>query len=228
MALTKKCEYLDKPHIEPKKWGAEVFIWNDNGYCGKILKLRQAHYCSYHMHKQKDEIFCILQGKVLFILNGEKRILLQGDRVHIKPGDYHGFEGLTYSEIMEVSTTHSEDDSYRKSSSGKRSRIVVDIDGVLAEEQHQNIFTQDYAKPKLVKGAVAAIKKLRKNGAFVILHTSRTEELRQVTKNWLHYARIEYDDLVLGKPSGDVYIDDRALRFESWKKCLNWIQQKKL
>lgn len=219
--------YGEPIKIVPKEWGAEFWVWNNNGYCGKILKLRQAHYCSYHAHKNKTETFYILSGKVKFTLNGEERTLVPGDRVHIIPLEYHSFEGLQNSEIMEVSTFHADEDSYRKTVSGRRLRVVVDIDGVIAEESHSNIFTTDYSRLKTVKGTKEALLKLHRAGTFIVLHTARRPELETITKCWLAEHRIMYDDLVFGKPSGDVYIDDRALKFNGWDKCLKSILPKK-
>lgn len=213
--------------VVPKEWGAEYWIWNDNGYCGKILKLRQAHYCSYHAHKNKMETFYILSGEIRFTLNGSERILIKGDRVHINPMEYHKFEGIKDSEIMEVSTLHSDDDSYRQTVSGKRFRVVIDIDGVLAEDGHTNIYTTDYKKLKLIKGARDALNRLHNKGAFIILYTSRRQEVAADTFFWLGKNLLHFDDVVFNKPSGDVYVDDRAIRFGGWDKCLKSILPKK-
>ena len=52
-------------------------------------------------------------------VNGGKRVMLPGDKQYIAPEDKHRFTGLEDSEIMEFSTTHREDDSYRDEPSGK-------------------------------------------------------------------------------------------------------------
>jgi hypothetical protein len=38
-----------------------------------------------------------------------------------------------------------------------------------------------------------------------------------VTLNWLARYEVEYDEIHFGKPHADVYIDDNAVRFESWE-----------
>jgi hypothetical protein len=38
-----------------------------------------------------------------------------------------------------------------------------------------------------------------------------------ITLEWLAYHGIEYDEIHFGKPFADIYIDDNALRFESWE-----------
>lgn len=104
--------------IYKKVWGFEHWIVNKE-YCGKKLILFKGYRCSYHYHKIKDETFYILSGKVLMEINGEERIMLPGDKVHILPYTKHRFSGIEPSEIMEFSTHHIEEDSYRESESGR-------------------------------------------------------------------------------------------------------------
>ena len=46
-------------------------------------------------------------------VNGEEFEMRPGDAIRIKPGVRHRFTGLTNAEILEFSTQHFEDDSYR-------------------------------------------------------------------------------------------------------------------
>ena len=39
----------------------------------------------------------------------------------------------------------------------------------------------------------------------------------EMTTDWLNKYGIKYHQLVLGKPIGDVWIDDRAINFNGWK-----------
>ena len=110
-------------HKEVKKeWGKEIWIVNRD-YCGKKLILNKGFRCSMHYHKNKDETFYILNGKVLLEIGMQKNIMLPGDSILIKPGQKHRFTGLEFSEIMEFSTHHEDSDSYREELSGK-----VDLD----------------------------------------------------------------------------------------------------
>ncbi|HJN57065.1 MAG: cupin domain-containing protein [Candidatus Woesearchaeota archaeon] len=110
-------------HKEVKKeWGKEEWITNRD-YCGKKLTLNKGFRCSMHYHKNKDETFYILKGRVLMETNNEKRIMLPGDSILITPNTKHRFTGLEDSEIMEFSTHHEDSDSYRDELSGK-----VDLD----------------------------------------------------------------------------------------------------
>lgn len=110
-------------HQEVKKeWGKEIWIVNRN-YCGKKLILNKGFRCSMHYHKNKDETFYILSGKVLIETENKKQIMLPGHSILITPNTKHRFTGLEDSEIIEFSTHHDDSDSYRNELSGK-----VDLD----------------------------------------------------------------------------------------------------
>ena len=91
-------------------------------------------------------------------------------------------------------------------------RICIDIDGVLAEGDSWPY----YATCLQVKGAAASIQELLAAGHYIVLHTSRFEEDRAVTRKWLRDHQILYDQLIMDKPFADVYIDDKGLKFEDW------------
>ncbi|UPA22484.1 D-glycero-beta-D-manno-heptose-7-phosphate kinase [Candidatus Peribacteria bacterium] len=118
----------------PKVWGEEHWIVNKE-YCGKKLVLKKNMRCSIHQHKEKDEVFYVLKGKVLLELAKETFTLLPGDFVHVKRNTPHRFTGLEASEIMEFSTTHKEEDSYRIKESGH-----VDEDRFEREKKVLNSF----------------------------------------------------------------------------------------
>lgn len=102
-----------------KVWGSELWMVNSKKYCGKILTLKKGFCCSKHYHKLKDEAFFILEGSVKMEINNKTKIMLPGEVVHIPPKTIHRFIGLEDSKIIEISTQHFEDDSYRLTKSGK-------------------------------------------------------------------------------------------------------------
>jgi mannose-6-phosphate isomerase-like protein (cupin superfamily) len=108
----------DAIEIHPKAWGEEHWIVNER-YCGKKLVLRQGYRCSVHHHRLKDEVFYVLTGRVLMEVDSAPRVLLPGMKQHIRPGQKHRFTGLEASEIIEFSTHHEEEDSYRDEPSGR-------------------------------------------------------------------------------------------------------------
>jgi quercetin dioxygenase-like cupin family protein len=102
-----------------KVWGHEIWLANTELYCGKILHLKKGYRCSYHYHKKKDEVFYILTGSILLELNGEEYFMSAGSAVRVFPGDKHRFTGITDATILEISTQHFEDDSFRITKSEK-------------------------------------------------------------------------------------------------------------
>ncbi|KKL09183.1 hypothetical protein LCGC14_2568390, partial [marine sediment metagenome] len=106
-------------HKEVEKvWGKELWIVNGD-YCGKKLMLKRGYRCSIHMHKKKDEVFYLIRGKVLIMVGDKTWIMNPEDSVHVPPNTWHNFTGLTDAQIIEFSSHHDEEDSYRKDVSGK-------------------------------------------------------------------------------------------------------------
>ena len=113
-------DYSYSTNIHPKGWGYEVWVANSSKYCGKILHMKPKGVMSYHFHKIKHETFFILEGTGTMIMGEEDGHphsyfkLSPGVKIEIPPNVLHmvmaGDEGLN---IMEVSTEHFEDDSYR-------------------------------------------------------------------------------------------------------------------
>jgi len=103
---------------EDKVWGYEETIANGS-YCGKLLVIYKGGKCSEHFHIHKDEVFYMLCGRVRMYLiyqdaTHKEFIMMPGDILDVPPGLVHSFEGLDDdNKIIEVSTTHSSDDSYR-------------------------------------------------------------------------------------------------------------------
>lgn len=109
--------------ISPKVWGHEEWIINEAEYCGKKLVFKAGYRCSLHYHKIKDETWYVTYGKVLVeVIDGDKkieRIMTVGDAQQIKPGVVHRISALTNAEVIEFSTHHMEEDSYRIELAGK-------------------------------------------------------------------------------------------------------------
>ena len=102
-----------------KGWGYEIWMANNNKYCGKILHFNNAAKFSMHYHLIKDETWYINKGTFIFrwinTTNADmiEEILLPGEAIHIPIGLPHQLETKDGGEIIEISTEHFEDDSYR-------------------------------------------------------------------------------------------------------------------
>jgi capsule biosynthesis phosphatase len=105
-------------------------------------------------------------------------------------------------------------------------RICIDLDGVICQLREPQ---QSYADLEPVPGAVEKLRELKAAGHYLIICTARHMKTcegnvgqavaRQgaVTLEWLKRHHIEFDEIHFGKPHAQVYIDDNALRFESWE-----------
>ena len=66
-------------------------------------------------------------------------------------------------------------------------------------------------------GNITAIQKLKKialNGDKIIIHTARHEADRAITEKWLKDHDVPYNELIMGKPYGHFYVDDRSIDLE--------------
>lgn len=104
-----------------KDWGYEKWIVNDekNNYCGKFLHLKKGEGFGRHFHLDKAETFYVGVGKVeLSITDTKDRsvykiILNEGDSYDIDRLVPHSVLALEDSTIIEFSTFHRDEDSYR-------------------------------------------------------------------------------------------------------------------
>ena len=105
-------------------------------------------------------------------------------------------------------------------------RICFDLDGVICKLREPQ---QEYADLEPVAGAVEKLRALKAAGHYIIISTARHMKTCQgnvgmvvarqgaVTLEWLKRHGIAYDEIHFGKPHAQVYIDDNALRFQSWE-----------
>lgn len=93
-------------------------------------------------------------------------------------------------------------------------QIIIDLDGTICSEEKQ--FSRSMAKP--LPGAVEQLSRLHREGHTLIIYSARGWQEYEMTCEWLGRHEIPYHQLVMGKPIGDVWIDDRAIRFEGWEK----------
>lgn len=91
-------------------------------------------------------------------------------------------------------------------------RLIIDLDGTICSEEKQ--FSRALAKP--LPGSALFIQKLKQQGHTIIIYSARTWAEYEMTVEWLHSNLIPFDQLILGKPIGDYWIDDRAIKFETW------------
>ena len=102
--------------------------------------------------------------------------------------------------------------------------VVIDVDGTLAGRRDSG---QSYADVSAVPSVVQKLRSLKKQGYWIILHTSRNMRTYDgnigqimchtapILVEWLARHEIPYDELHFGKPwcgHDGFYVDDRAIR----------------
>ena len=108
-----------------KGWGHEVWMANCELYCGKQLVVYRNLKCSVHYHKLKNETFFLADGLIRMAVweapfelgyptECNTFLMHPGDRLVLPPNTPHQFTGVDpKSTIIEISTQHFEEDSYR-------------------------------------------------------------------------------------------------------------------
>ena len=104
--------------------------------------------------------------------------------------------------------------------------ICFDLDNVLCETPKSL-----YKESKPIKKAIAFANSLYAKGFYIKIFTSRfmgrnndkvskaKKQGYKFTKKQLLNWRLKYDELILGKPSYDLFIDDKNLSFNK-----NWVE----
>lgn len=114
-----------RPQKIQKEWGYELIIHNDDKYCGKILFIKKGSCISLQFHKMKTETFYLQSGELLckfsskedFISPEDLKIvkMSSGEIKEIPIGLVHQVYAVEDSTIIEFSTQHFDEDTYRLS-----------------------------------------------------------------------------------------------------------------
>lgn len=117
---------LDNFKTVQKAWGQEIWLVNNERYCAKLLHINSGWQCSLHMHPIKKETFVIIDGGVNLEvadtvvptdepLEFDHIQLVPGDSYTLEPNTYHRFWSYTDTPavVLEISSTHSDDDVVR-------------------------------------------------------------------------------------------------------------------
>jgi branched-subunit amino acid aminotransferase/4-amino-4-deoxychorismate lyase len=96
--------------------------------------------------------------------------------------------------------------------------IVFDLDGTLCT----NTFGE-YERAEPHAWAIERVNELAAAGYRIVILTARGSatgiDWEERTHEQLARWGVRYDELRLGKPSGDVYVDDRAVHTDSWRRA---------
>lgn len=112
----------------------------------------------------------------------------------------------------------------------KLKTICFDIDNVICKTSKNN----NYSKSKPIKRNIKIINKAYEKGFYIILYTARymgrcngnlekvKKKIMPLTLRQLKNWNIKYHKIYFGKPSFDLFIDDKSLFFKkNWSKILS-------
>jgi len=110
----------------------------------------------------------------------------------------------------------------------KRKVLCFDLDGVLC-----STLSNKYHQSKPIKKNIKLVNKLYIDGYKIKIFTARymgrsndnkkkaTSKAKKITLNQLKLWKVKYHELIFGKPSYDIFVDDKALFFKkNWSKYL--------
>jgi hypothetical protein len=92
-----------------------------------------------------------------------------------------------------------------------------DIDGTLCTNTDGN-----YIMAQPFRQIISQVNRLYEKGERIVLYTARGAttgiDWRELTKRQLEEWGVRYHELFMGKPTADVYIDDKALNLLDWQR----------
>ncbi len=103
---------------------------------------------------------------------------------------------------------------------------LIDIDGTITEDV-PNEDSKRMVTVSPFSEAIEVINQWHNEGHIITLFTSRTEEVREITENWLDTWGFKYHNLLMGKPRGGNYVIIDNHEFKSCHYNNNWESIKK-
>ncbi len=96
-----------RPMYEERRWGSYRVLDSTTYSDGcmsltKVLCIKSDRFISYQIHNNREEVWTVVDGKGIVVLDGETRNVSRGDVVVIPQGQKHAIKALTDLQIVEV------------------------------------------------------------------------------------------------------------------------------
>jgi hypothetical protein len=111
-------------------------------------------------------------------------------------------------------------------------RIGIDLDDTLCTGTlpwpkflNDDLITEFYETCTPIPEAVEKVRKLKEEGHYIIIHTSRWYQDEGVTLQWLSKHNVPFDKLSMVKERCDLYIDNQSATMEEVLKDDSVIQR---
>jgi hypothetical protein len=104
------------------------------------------------------------------------------------------------------------------------SRLAIDFDGTIHDPTN---VLKGYKMGQPMLAAAEALTRLKQEGHEIIIFPTWADryDRRKAILDWLTYFKIPFDDITSVKPEADLYIDNNAVRFESWGQTIDFIDK---
>lgn len=92
-----------------------------------------------------------------------------------------------------------------------------DIDGTVCTNTEG-----EYGKAEPLPDVIARVNQLFAEGHRILLYTARGAttgiDWRELTERQLREWNVSYHELFMGKPTADIYVDDKGISLSDWKQ----------
>ncbi|HHT7227507.1 sugar phosphate nucleotidyltransferase [Bacillus thuringiensis] len=100
-------DWDQRPMYEERRWGWYRVLdhtkYDDgNEVLTKRIGITASRNLSYQYHNNRSEVWTIVKGEGIFVLNDEIRVVRPGDVLEIQPGQKHAIKAVTDLEFIEV------------------------------------------------------------------------------------------------------------------------------
>ncbi len=98
-----------RPMYEERRWGtykvlSDVAYEDGSRSLTKSITLKPGKNISYQIHHHRDEVWTVVDGEGLFVLDGEKRKVGRGDVLVIRKEQFHAIRAISELTFIEVQT----------------------------------------------------------------------------------------------------------------------------
>ena len=98
-----------RPMYEERRWGvykvlSDVVYEDGSRSLTKSITLKPNKHISYQIHHHRDEVWTIVDGKGVFVLDGRSREVERGDVLVIRKEQFHAIKAITELTFIEVQT----------------------------------------------------------------------------------------------------------------------------
>ncbi|PFZ31899.1 sugar phosphate nucleotidyltransferase [Bacillus wiedmannii] len=100
-------DWDQRPMYEERRWGwyrvLDYTKYDDgNEVLTKRIGITASKNLSYQYHNNRSEVWTIVKGEGIFVLDDEIRVVRSGDVLEIQPGQKHAIKAVTDLEFIEV------------------------------------------------------------------------------------------------------------------------------